>query len=332
MSSSKSTAEMDTFSDQSSDCEDDENLSTTSISKEVSEVEQTIKFLKDFKPEFKKKPGRKKRNQESVNEDETGENTVISCLDSLLILCKKILSRVACLEKKSSTVLPESNPIRTYSAAVSGSTSRTSHSSTSEAPGSGCMTERFVEYSDRLDQIEQDSFSDTIKIQGQDCHRIISEVSVPQPGSSTTPSTAETGRKIDYVKLKESLASTLDKIVPGVSADNFCDIKLVGRSNIKHIKIKLSSPSLKSVVLSAFKTKKPSDISAYEYLTRNRSQILYKLRNLRGSNNKIKSVYSFSGNVCCKLHNHNKIFTLNTASSYDRFVEGLENPDAASDE
>ena len=87
---------------------------------------------------------------------------------------------------------------------------------------------------------------------------------------------------------------------------------------------KLRSTDEKMDILKTFKKDKPNNLYVCEYLTKNRNEILFKLRKMKSCNVEvIKSVYIFGGNVCVKLVNSNKFHIVNNMKALKNFTEDL---------
>ena len=274
---------------------------------ELNDIVQLVQQLDDFKPVTTPKKARG-RPKSSLNQKSS--NTLPTLFDKFCSFSKKIITRLDILERENATIKapimnqpkldilnldPKSNKAGTnsYASAVTGI----------NLP----PVELVQKIDDRVDRIEQDSLSDTLKLDGP----IIKQIIV---NHNSNPNK-------DRENLKEIITTEINKVKPlKISNPDISDSFIVGRDS-KHIKLVFKSAAKKQEVLKALKTEKPNDLFGSDYLTKERSNLLYKLRKIRSSNPSVKSVYIYGGNICCKLVNSPNIFYLNTSAAYHNFIK-----------
>jgi len=166
-----------------------------------------------------------------------------------------------------------------------------------------------TKFDSRLDQIEQDALSTTLKLGGNFISRKIDDFN----------------KKSDknHQLFNKSIISEVNKISPDLLSEDEVDfISIVGREK-KHLKVKLNSSESKINILKSFKSNRPIDFFASQYLSKSRSWSLYKLKKIKSLNSTVKSVYCYSGSICCQFQNSDKVFHLNNSVAINQFI--LEN-------
>ena len=182
---------------------------------------------------------------------------------------------------------------------------------------------KLQDFEDRLEQIEQDSLVDCIKLDGEVCKAIIEKSKKEREGGKTTTkgSTKKTENENASADLKSEVSKIIQKHVENISCEVISSVSVRGNKN-KHLKVKVTSKEDKIEILKTFKRKKPANIYVNDYLTKNRSQLLFKLKTLKKENeNKISSVYVYAGNICVKIVNNPKYFIRNNFNSVNSFCK-----------
>lgn len=271
----------------------------SSLRSELKTITDTVALLENFKPEKTKgKAGRPKAAKAS------DISKIVSTLQSLCKLSEKILQELEqvqeSLEKKGT------KEVKLYSQV----TTAREDAVADAVPPTTLIPNNLTLLDTKIDQIEQDGLTETIKLDGEVCEKIITDCRDNNSG--------------DHSKLKELIAIEFNKIEPNlITVDTVVDANIIGREK-KHIKIKVKSTSTKIHILKTFKQNRPTSFYANDYLTKIRAGIFHKLRALKKTNQKIKSTYTYNGNICCRLEENNKIIYLNTQESFDSFVVGIE--------
>lgn len=310
----------------------DAELETDNLIKIAKSIETSVQNLKNYKPESTKKTVRlprackkKQVNTKAKESSNIASNDIpievdsidispggVLILENLLDLNKKILKKLSRLESNhnqlklqlgvfhpetgaaNSLVHQESGPSKPY----------TYNQAVSKVANISVGTSELCDMNVRLDQVEQQSLNNTLKLSGAICIDIIEKI-----------------HSKEVTDLKQEVSSAISKVVPGtVSPDSIERVGIIGKEN-KHLKISVNSSECKIRILKSFKREKPDGLFVNEYLTKNRSKILYKLRQLRKENiDQIKSVYSFAGNICVKLVDSEKILFVNDDRNFDRLA------------
>ena len=276
-----------------------------SLQAELSRVAAMIKQLDDFKPETKTTRGKAKANPEgSQQKNQSNKITSTTTLNLLCSLTQKILDQLVVVHEENTSL--KSRVTALEDKPSSNRSSQSSYPSTFAAVVSGknVPAPQAINLIDcRLDQVEQRSLADTLKLQGD---LITTEI-------------IEDGAASD--ELDKFVADAINRVKPNtVKRQSILSVTVVGRER-KHLKVKFSSLDYKIKVLKAIKEKKPEDIYASQYLTRSRAHSLYRLKKIKQSNPEIvSSLYCYGGSICCKLFNSEQIHYLNTSSAIDSFV------------
>lgn len=268
-----------------------------SLQSELKLITDTVNRLKNFKPETtalsdaRKARGRPKK---------SSPDEVLEVLDRICKLNIKIVSKLDLIEEEN----------RALKEKITGTTTREASivSATDTPPATVIGKDKIDSLDSRLDQIEQNSLSDVLKIDGESCGDIIESFS-----SSETK---------EYPALKLKVVELINGVEVGtIVPHEIVNVSIVGNLR-KHLKVKLSSSSTRIKILKLFKNKKPDNLYTSDYLTRPRAKLLHDVRNLKKSHpDKISSAYVFNGNVCCKLVANNKIHYINNTASFQNFSE-----------
>lgn len=301
-----------------SDCDSDadsvhgvnqESQHSNSLEADLASITKLVEQLDQFKPELKKKVGRPKSQPEKNTNPLPYDISVPSILNSICSLGHNILkhlnsikkenntlrSRLDILESKSEHPSPNPDPetsVHSYAAVVAGK-----HLSAPKA---------INEIDTRLDQIEQKSLDTTIKLDGDFITTKIASYNNNETGNHSV--------------LTRLVVGEINNIVPNILTEKeVVSVSVVGRER-KHFKVKLTENLAKIKILKSFKEKKPLHFYISQYLTKNRSFALYRLKKLKKNNEDIDSAYCYGGSVCCKLSGGDQRFTLNNSVAIDKFV------------
>lgn len=303
-------------------------IEENSLQQELKLISDTVARLENFKPETTAKHGRPKT---AKNAD---LQIVIKTIGKICKLNERILDELLELKKENNELKSITTENKSYRDAIlkqlpistttSNSTSTTPTAPTTTANSSNKTPDDInnnTNLCNRIDIIEQEALRNYLKLEGTVCDQIISAVNEPSPDLPTNENTTREPKP----NLKTTIVNTLNKIRPNfIQPENIDSVVIAGKLK-KHLKIKTTSSSKKIDIIKLFKQEKPTNIYAQEYLTKNRSELLYKLRTLKKSNpSKISSVYSYNGSICARLPSDtNKIHYINNSTSYDNFLTNI---------
>jgi hypothetical protein len=135
---------------------------------------------------------------------------------------------------------------------------------------------------DRLDKLEQESLRQTLLFQGPVVNRAIDG-------------------EADKKKISEKVVDIVNSFnVNNITMDHIVSVSLMGRE-VKMVKVCFSSlNSAKQILLSA-KREKPNNVFVTEFLTKYRSTLFFKLRQLKKKFSVITAAYIREGNIYYKL-------------------------------
>ena len=272
------------------------------------ELNSIVNQLVNFKPEARKRPGRPKAKPEF--DDALSDPPISDILTSICELTQKLVVGLGEVQKDNNILRARISNLEQDQAASSSSSNQAPRVEASYAAivsGKNLPTPTAINQIDsRLDQVEQKSLATTLKLDGT---VIIKKLSEPNT---------------DHAKIKKSLPTIINKIRPNVvSEEDIESVSIVGRER-KHLKVNFTTLESKLVVLKSIKESKPTNLFASQYLTKNRSLSLYRLRNIQRANSElISSVYVYGGNICCRLTDSDKIHHLNSSISIDAFESQL---------
>ena len=129
----------------------------------------------------------------------------------------------------------------------------------------------------RVDQLEQDSLSNVLMLQGSALDAIIS---TPDRDTAAAATQASAGTSKDQqlqpsqTSLKKFVCDILRSTVPHVTNDWITHVSIQGRDR-KHLKITCLSNDEKTRLVSSLKSAKPLNLYANDYLVKVRSSLLY---------------------------------------------------------
>lgn len=296
-------------SDHESVCSSD-SLSgeTSTLTSLQDELQRITSHLSNFQPELstlgKKKPGRPKKQVITLS-------AVNDSLNGICGLVSSVIKRLDFLEaentKLKSLVNLDRGTPSVGGVATAGDNAGTPAVNSAEVQ----PTIQLSNFDYRLDQVEQEALGDCVKIDGDLSSNLISNYS-NQPTK-------------DHQSLKKSLVTVINgDLTDFIAEEDILSIKISG-SERKHLKVKLANQSTKVRLIKSIKSVKPQNLFINDYLTKARSELLYKLRLLKKSHNsRVNTVYCFGGNVCCRLvNNKSKVIFVNTIAAYEKIVSLL---------
>jgi len=277
------------------------------LKSELHSIIEIVKQLDDFKPEVRRRPGRPKANPETPS---TKQQSLSTPLFSLCNLTNKILCKLEKVQEENTHLktLVESlqltvgisEPYLAVEEELQGSNIR------SYASVTKTTTKSISKIDSRLDQIEQDSLSTTLRLGGDFISNKINNFNKEATKN--------------HQSFNKSVITDINKISQNLLAEEDVDyITIVGKEK-KHLKVKLTSSDSKINILKSFKSRKPKDFFASQYLSKSRAWALFKLKKIKTLNPQLKSVYCYSGSICCQLVDSDKIFHLNNSLSINQFI------------
>ena len=305
----KSNASIRDLCEFESDGEEDIRLST--LQAESDHLTATIQKLKNFKPELKNRVGRpRKTNHQQPNSSSTtslkpGTKSdispdIIELFESIASFTSKILKKIELIEKNSFNPSSKTDNFNPVNSLITGQSSFTGAPLFSEIVSKG-----LPHLEDKLDQIEQDSLKNCIKIEGEACTELLNKI-----------------ERKERVDLKLEVSEVVKKVVPQLEPEAVESVTIAGKTK-KHFKIKTNSFNNKISIIKFFKENKPRNLFVNEYVTKKRSLLLYQLKELKKNNSRIKAVYIFGGNVCAKINDNPRYFIINTPAFLEKFVNIL---------
>ena len=141
---------------------------------------------------------------------------------------------------------------------------------------------------------------------------------------------AELAGKIQRRELTDTKRSVLELLRGAggeLTEESVVSVKAIGREK-KHLKVTLSENKCKYNLLKKFKTEKPKNIFISEYLTTTRAFLLFKLKQLKKLNSKLKSIYTYNGNICAKIEGNDKFYYINSIANFNHFKETVLNSES----
>lgn len=278
---------------------------------ELSKISDIVKQLDNFTPIPKKnKVGRPKLNPTPPKPD---ESPVSRTLRDICALVQNIIKRLNSVQKENDhlknrittleQVSPNSNTADNNTPTTLPRTTFASVVANANIPANRTINN----FDTRLDQIEQDSYSATLKLDGDLIKDKIRKLNEEETK--------------DYIQFNKSIVREVNKIQSGLLKEEEVDyITIIGKEK-KHLKVKLKSSATKINILRTLKENKPDNFYGSQYLTKNRAWCLFKLKSIKKHNTNISTVYSYKGSVCSKLVEGDKTFHLNTLSAIDEFIK-----------
>lgn len=278
---------------ESDNCEDDLNISSSALSSELQKVAELVEQLDNFQPEIRKTKGRAAKKLSSPIKP-----TIKSILQQVCNLTKKILGKISSIENapaREATVAPVVDAPSSFAAIVAGKS----------VPADAAIQN----IDDRLDQVEQQRLDPVVRLDGAVVKTIVEDYL-----KQASPAR-------DRTVLQKNVIDEINKVKSG-TLDNsqVVEINIVGGER-KHLRLTTTSKETQVKLLRVFKSTRPSEFYAGEYLTKSRSDLFYKIRKLKPLNPNIKATYIYNGSVCCKFVDNNKIFTVNTFVAFKKFVQ-----------
>ena len=303
------------YSETSSDSED-ENFTTfyEENSNEFDKIGQIVGFLKKYSPKKKVKTRSKKDigANRVCQHDELPVSQMIDSIETLQNLVRRLGMRINDISKENIALKTKldnlSNPpnkSRDPQSQSTVSTAQVSPQAARNAPIRENTPNTDTKYVDnmnsRIERLEQQSLMPCIILGGTKVEKMIQEVVSDNPNSTT--STAPT--------IKSSTLDMINTITQKNPLDySVEEVSIMGRDK-KSLKIRCSEAKHRTQLIIDIKRSKPHEIYASEFLTKSRSETLFKLRSLkRIYPDDIDAVYSRNGVIYCKLTGQTRSITL----------------------
>jgi len=280
-----------------------ESASSFSLERELKIISKTVNRLDKFQPETTAegkiilKKGRMKK---------TDFSDIASSLVEICKQNKRIIERLSILQAESSIVRQrlEAGPSTGSPSSDPSGESNPNQSITNPGAAPQITEKQATSIDSRLDQVEQNSLREYSKVDGEVVQEIIKKFDAQK---KKTP-------------FKTLFISTVNQLIPDAIAEENIDSVIIAGREKKHLKVKFSSHTEKLRIIRRVKSVKPMNFFISDYLTRNRSVLFYRLRNLSKQCDKIQSVYVYGGNICSRVQNNPKIFYINSAFNLDHFT------------
>ena len=107
-----------------------------------------------------------------------------------------------------------------------------------------------------------------------------------------------------------------------INGDRIASVVSRGKTR-KHLKIEFVTKEAKIDLLNTMRTVKPTGLFASDYLTKIRSNLFFKVRQLKKNNRLIKNVHLRNGIINCELMNNNRL-TVCTENDLIKLTSKLE--------
>jgi hypothetical protein len=315
------TSQAEGVLDHSSDSELNTTVGSCSLREDLSSVSELLSKLKTYSPE-RKKATRYGKGQLPQTDRIT---KIIEYLDNIHNLNTKLVSKIDSLVEENTQLRQQIEMLQTpRSYAVAASATPLSPTAESAAPPRS--TERpapqeLKMMNSKIDHLEQESLTNVIMLQGPAVENIVAGHSDRAPGSSGADGS---NRNSKSAHLKAAVGEVLRGAAIPVRVDHIAAVWPQGRER-KHLKVVCTSLESKIMILSTIRNIRPENIYANEYLTKHRSSLLYKLRNLKRQFPNITSVYSRNGVVCCKIRGTDRAVAVHDLADVNKIEEKMLN-------
>ena len=173
----------------------------------------------------------------------------------------------------------------------------------------------------RIDVLEQEAISCFVLLQGPRIEKLITD------SSSQNSDTREVSTGATVSSIKQSTLNFISSLTgKDSSLYNINNVSVYGK-NRKSLQIKCSTRENRNEFIIDVKRKRPAEVFASEFLTKNRSELLYKLRLLkrRFSPQKISAVYTRNGIIMYKLPDNERSFVVNDIAGVNKLEERILN-------
>lgn len=304
-----------------SENQDNVTLSSVSLRDEMQRINDLLSSIKKNCPEKKStRIAAKKNILTSPQSDQIPK--IVEYLDAIFALNMKIVDEIDALNTENKELrqyMERPSPVTSYAAvAGAGALSVGSSSSVHDLSGgqvtavpSARQQVPSVELKDinlRIDSLEQESLNSILVLRGPAIDKLVE----PVDGEPAAGEQAHGEPRIIPApsNIKEKTYHLLRSTVADLSKEEISTVIIQGK-NSKHLKVTCTTQNSKVFLLSTLKRLKPQGIFANEYLTKQRSLLLYKLRCLKKRFPQVRSVYSRSGVVCYRLSDNNKPTVVN---------------------
>lgn len=319
-----------------SESNDERNITIGSVSlrDDLLSVGRLLANLKSSCPE-RNNPRRAKKNTTQTNKSNNDfMPKMIECLDTIKKLTTRIVDRIEELshdyinlqiEFEKSNKKTYATATTEYSPPARSSTSPSLQQAAAVEPSTlnvTVMPPELEKISTRVDQLEQDSLSDTLLLQGPAIEELIAKDAHVEGTMSSE--LEERRRQPEPAALKRSICDLLRPIVPEFSGKNITQLSVQGKDR-KHLRMVCSSGDEKVRVLLALKKEKPPNLFVNEYLTKLRSSLLYRARSLRRNYPSVLGAYSRNGSIFCRVAGLGKPILLSGMTEVNKLEEKLIN-------
>ena len=298
MSRSNSINSLDTF-EEDTDCELECATELQNLRSEAEKIAAAVKNLKNYQPTTIKKVGRPKKNSSPTKNQPTNPDPIQAILSSIVQFQNNLLDRISSIDNRNQQLNKQLSTLQ--------KTSNSRHNSNQPlysaiaSTGTQPSEPHIQTINTKLDQIEQSSLEKVVKLDGEEAAKL-----------------AEKIKKRELNDAKGRVVELLRTVEGELTEDCVASVKAIGGEK-KHLKVTLKDFKNKRILFKKFKTEKPSNFYISEYLTKNRALLFFKLKQLKKLDPKLKSVYTFNGNICAKVEGSDKFHYINTIANLNHF-------------
>ena len=293
---------------------------------QLKNIDMMLGFLRAYKPITKVKTRSINPSQEVLDPIQN----IVKCLENVKEVVDKMAVNLGSLVKENSELKKEVNALkvaynRTYATITANSAAPAAPSQTQETsePLSRNTRSGIEAVSKRLENLEQESYSKMIIVQGHSVQTLLNEHNSSR--ADVNPTNATTAGNVQPQSLKQKVSQMLINI-GDINVNQTEDITVhpLGKDK-KSLKITFGNEVMKRKCIREIKVNRPNGIFASEFLTKTRSGLLYSLRNLKKSHpNKLKRVYTIDGVVYYKMEGSDRGAVVRDVSDIDKLKEKLE--------
>ena len=323
--------DMDEFSDVESNKEFYSGDEEMPFREDLNNLDKMLSFLRNYSP-TKKATTRISKSQNTKSPKDIMPN-IIEYLGNIKELCDKLADKVNNLAKENVTLKTEMRKCdessksitQTYADAIKNisrsSTSITDNPQSNQQPN--IQPPEIQTMNKRFDNLEQESFSNVLLLQGPRIEEIIGNIPIPPIRSQESAASLRINVP-PPASLKQQISEAVGTVTDvAMDNENVMTLHVFGKDR-KSVKITCHTSFLKKKILSDIKLKKPNGIFACEFLTKNRSDMLYRLRVLkRRYPSKIGAAFSRDGSIFYRDISSSRNFVMHDLADINKLEEKL---------
>lgn len=318
--------------DNFSDAESVAESQADEVPDDLKNLEKLIGFLKSYSPPKKSVRTSKKSSKPAAEDVIPG---IIACINELKSVCTSMSEKIDELSRENALLkqnrsysgVLQTEPVTNAETSHSNEASTTSTANSATSNAERHQNNSFINHhnimNSRVDHLEQQNAANVLILRGTKVENIIADMESQRrnelnPEPNVSPSNQRVSLK---TKVMNAMSEVLDNnVLPDPRAIN---THIFGKQR-NCLKITCPTVDLKNKILTQFKRKKPDDFYASEFLTKTRSDLMYKLRKLKGRfNSKIAGTYSYNGNVFYKLTNEPRGIQVHDSAAINKLEERL---------